>query len=1278
MKGLSPAVLSRLIVVSLLLLLFFSVAQGAVRPQQYENIEEKIAMEGAANVIIRLVDPPPKRIQGDLPLARVEALNREVIIRLLQDGFTEHHDHPIINGFSGRITRAGLRKLRRMGIRYQIDEDLPASILPVGQESRPFRLDDVALHLSTSVKVIGANYTRKVLNITGRNITVAVIDTGIDYTHPDLGGCFGVGCRVRGGYDFYNDDADPKDDQGHGTHVAGIIGANGTVVGVAPEVSFFALKVCSNTGQSCPTSDIISAIQWAADNHSDVISMSLGANYASTPTGLAGKDPLSMAAQNAVAQGVTVVVSAGNDGAGASTIAAPGLAPGVITVGNVNDQRTIPIDDDAVSADSSRGPGGYGRLDPDVSAPGTSITSTWLGSSYNTLSGTSMAAPHVSGVAALLLSEDNNLTPAQVRARILGSARNITGNVFAKGSGELSAKEAVEDKVYAQLSAKDSFGQQSTSDRWEFIADPFSAHGANITLFNQNTYNVTFTFSYDSFENMENSTILDGFSLGLPDNVTVLSGSNLTFPINFSLPDMSNVFRTTYGSLLHLQGVGSPPENVSKEVSIPVVVTIPLVNYHSSLRIFDTSGASLGDNYVYAYYNNRSGNDQIRVNWSTSSSDLDLSLYNISGSVIGFNGTSGTDQESLVDTDTGLITWIRIQAYSLAQATVGFFLNVTDLDNHPPNITSISDLQGNTVLSFFFAENATLLVSYDDLDNDSVALAINDSGFVLQNSTPGSNATYRKALDGTPIGNHSIAVTLEDTYGARASQSFILTVKNASLRIVSFQPVSLSPTLRKNRSISFNQTTSRYPSIPLAYRWYVDGILNSTSGNFTFNSTLYAPADYNITFFAGDNQTNVSLTWILSLLAENHPVLFNGTRNITGLSWEQGKNRTLAINLSSFFLDSDNDTLTYTLMNASNITLQADNQSRASFFADTSITGIRRAWIVANDSETNASSNVFYLNITAVSVPVTPPAEEEAQVSSGSGGGGGGGGISLPRAESFSSYFQSASGTLSVTGGGSKVAVESLDIVLFGTSNDVDITVTQLKEPSFPASVSSFSGTAYKVIEIEHQGLPEVGINRAVITFRINNSWLKQEGIATGDVVLFRHDQSWIVLPTRHVSSDKDYQHYEAISPGLSTFIIGSLHRAAASVPEHPVQENGSGDASSASGLQKTFEEPVAAIHEEGPTVLEGSSAQDASGAEGEGDGTHEQRMQGFLSVSRKEVSSFYVMILVILGAVMLGVTFWAELEHRRHETVRKQLDQQMLRHNRETHPPPVPNNRDS
>lgn len=166
--------------------------------------------------------------------------------------------------------------------------------------------------------------------VKGDGVTVAIVDTGIDYDLDDLGGGFGDGFRVVGGYDVYNDDADPMDDNSHGTHVAGIVAGAGTtnVVGMAPDVSLTAWKVLNESGQG-EMSDVLVGFESAVDplgaHPADVVNLSLGSEGD-------GTDPMGRAATAAVRQGVVVVAAAGNAG-GAQTIGSPGAAPGVLTVG---------------------------------------------------------------------------------------------------------------------------------------------------------------------------------------------------------------------------------------------------------------------------------------------------------------------------------------------------------------------------------------------------------------------------------------------------------------------------------------------------------------------------------------------------------------------------------------------------------------------------------------------------------------------------------------------------------------------------------------------------------------------------------------------------------------------------------------------------------------------------------------------------------------------------------------------------------------------------------
>jgi subtilisin len=256
----------------------------------------------------------------------------------------------------------------------------------------------------------------------GAGVKVGVIDTGIDYTHSDLDG------NYQGGYDFVNADTDPMDDNGHGTHVAGTIAAeqNGAgVVGVAPAASLYAVKVLDATG-SGSYGDVIAGLQWCVDNHMQIASLSLG--------GSVGCSTLETACNNAYAAGVLLVASAGNSGTSAGTtdcVTYPAKYASVIAVGATTQTDMRP-------SWSSTGPA------VELVAPGDGIYSTARGGGYATMSGTSMACPHVTGAAALVIASGLASSPQGVRDRLTSTADDLgtLGRDNLYGFGLVDANEA--------------------------------------------------------------------------------------------------------------------------------------------------------------------------------------------------------------------------------------------------------------------------------------------------------------------------------------------------------------------------------------------------------------------------------------------------------------------------------------------------------------------------------------------------------------------------------------------------------------------------------------------------------------------------------------------------------------------------------------------------------------------------------------------------------------------------------------------------------------------
>ncbi len=272
------------------------------------------------------------------------------------------------------------------------------------------------LFLQDSVPKINGSETYQLkvngLNLTGAGQSICILDSGVNYTHPSLGGCsnntfLSGGCgKVISGFDYANSDADPMDDNGHGTHIAGIAAGNGTITGVAPGAYIIAIKACDSSG-SCSDADIEAGINWCINNRTryniSVISMSLGSGLNSS---FCNSDPLASVIDNAVGKNISVVIATGNglnnDGVGrANQIAAPACV-----------QNATPVS----AVDKSDSIASYANRNSLVMlmAPGTLINSTSWSGGYEINNGTSMSTPHVAGAIAIL-NQFLNLTAQRVR-----------------------------------------------------------------------------------------------------------------------------------------------------------------------------------------------------------------------------------------------------------------------------------------------------------------------------------------------------------------------------------------------------------------------------------------------------------------------------------------------------------------------------------------------------------------------------------------------------------------------------------------------------------------------------------------------------------------------------------------------------------------------------------------------------------------------------------------------------------------------------------------------
>lgn len=309
----------------------------------------------------------------------------------------------------------------RLGFDTLEDRLVPATLTHSEWQAERFHIDDVAVANDVTASasagqpvnqsfgsLIGLDRAFANYGYRGQGYSVAVIDTGIDYRHPDLGG--GWGRRVVAGYDFVNNDNDPLDDNGHGTHVAGIIGSSSaTYSGVAPNVNLIALKVLDSAG-SGSFGDVEAALQWVVQHRSQynivAVNMSLGAgNYTSNPYGYLEDEFGALRAH-----GIFVAVASGNSFYSYSSqigLAYPAVSPAVVSVGAVWAKDFGPVNWMSGARDFTTGPDRVTSFSQrssglDLVAPGALITSTYLNGAYQSMAGTSMAAPVVAGVAALL------------------------------------------------------------------------------------------------------------------------------------------------------------------------------------------------------------------------------------------------------------------------------------------------------------------------------------------------------------------------------------------------------------------------------------------------------------------------------------------------------------------------------------------------------------------------------------------------------------------------------------------------------------------------------------------------------------------------------------------------------------------------------------------------------------------------------------------------------------------------------------------------------------
>jgi subtilisin family serine protease len=446
--------------------------------------------------------------------------------------------------------------------------------------------------LDTSVPQIGAP-TAWAAGYDGKGVKIAVLDTGVDTTHPDLKN------QVVASKNF-SVSPDATDKYGHGTHVASIAAGTGAKYkGVAPGAKLLNGKVLSDDGYG-DDSGILAGMEWAAEQGADIVNLSLGGG--DTPD----IDPLEAEVNKLSAEkGILFAIAAGNEGEyGDQTIGSPGSAAAALTVGAVDGK-------DALADFSSTGPGLDGQIKPDVTAPGVDITAASAKNSviakevgekpagYVTISGTSMATPHVAGAAALLKQQHPDWSGAELKAVLAGSAKGGNYTPFEQGTGRIQVDKAIAQTVVAEPVSLD-LGTQA----WPH-ADDTPASKA-LTYRNLGTEDVTLKLSVTGTDPKGKTAPAGFFTLGASE-ITVPAGGTASVDV---LADtrLGGTVDGAYAAYVTATGAGQSVRTaatVQREVeSYDVTLKVigrdgkPAVNYDADLT--GMSGLAK-DRYVPAY-----------------------------------------------------------------------------------------------------------------------------------------------------------------------------------------------------------------------------------------------------------------------------------------------------------------------------------------------------------------------------------------------------------------------------------------------------------------------------------------------------------------------------------------------------------------------------------------------------------------------------------------------------------------------------------------------------
>lgn len=656
------------------------------------------------------------------------------------------------------------------------------------------------ISLAQSVPLINAttSWVQEVngANLTGAGQTVCVLDTGVDFTHPDLVGknftcmidCTGSSCV---------EDCSEQDTNGHGTHVAGTIAANGLVRGVAIDTMIVGVKVCPT--DSCPDDEVLAGMDWCINNaeayNISVISMSLGGDdlYSSYCDDVSKESQDRDRVNNAVAKNISVVVAAGNDGS-TTGISSPACLRNSTSVGMTYDANVGGLvwgggfcTDSSTFADKVVCASNRNAI-TDLFAPGAMIYSTNVSGTYDTKGGTSMATPHVSGAIAILkqyvkAEQNRSLTPAEAEAVLISTGVEIDDSA----GSEINYSRI---DIYSAILALD-----ETAPAIELVAP------INNKVVSPNTF-VNFSCIANDSLQLKNLTFYLWNSTGVLINETGIDATSNLAELNLSINLTNDHYDWNCRAYDEQNNSASFATNYSVLADeVVVVLESPENNYYTINNESNfTCTSSIGNNHNLS--------NVTFYLWNSSNELIHSELKNISGILNSstFNYSNFSEGDYL---------WNCLAYDEFSNSNFAYSNNTFGVDTTNPNLSVISPLDGASKTG---AGNIDFSYNVTESNIANCSLIVNDLIVLTNDSIISVENTFTKSFD---VGSFSWSIGCVDLAGnAVNSSSYTYTVNSvptssgggSSSRAISEAKMEegITQYIRKGKKVEFYSNNKKH------------------------------------------------------------------------------------------------------------------------------------------------------------------------------------------------------------------------------------------------------------------------------------------------------------------------------------------------------------------------------------------------------------------------------------------------------------------------------------